>query len=549
MTNSPTRPHVDPATLLPADWNNGSDVLLIVGEGAGSIAAPFVEFGLKRVIAMFPDTVPTEVVPTDALRADSRSELSKIVNLLPAPHPQRYATIRTPHCSLSTETTQGIQQLLENLVKRKRSNQTNVERLAPLWAINGVKNLIAVAKNPMISDIGHAFHRVPLIIVGAGPSLSKNIHLLREAQDKAIILCVNRALRSLQNEGIWPDLTINLEPQDVAAQFTGIDLQKIPGLILAASSHPALYSLPAPHILSYCPNTNTEGWMFEPSVPAHEISSGGSVSCSAFSLAIQWGCDPIILVGQDLSFPGGSYYHSGGADGDAKAVYDESTKQWQLQDYSADLAHTLADKIKEDGLRFSGTHVPGYHGGEVPTSTDFAAFRAWFENTALDFNGRFNLYNCTEGGAFIGGMMHTPLANVLDTLPVREVDVHAILQNISAPIQQRVDWAMQRMETLAHDLDRAIQLSAQCMRYAQQAEKKAKVLQKFDRYQSEIRPILRRLPPLNLITQQGIRKAISAGRQAQTMQQSMRANHALYTVIHDGCVRLKSALPQNGHVI
>ena len=367
MTHSAQKPRLNPAKILPADWGKERDVLLIVGEGASDIAAPFVEYGLQRVITMYPDGIPVEPPPDGCALARSRSDLASFVNLYPMPHPQRYATIRTPGCSLPVATTQAIQNQLESLVKRKRSNQANVERLAPLWAINGVKNLKSVASNPMISDVGDAFSGIPLIIVGAGPSLEKNIHLLKEAQGKAIILCVNRALRSLQNAGIWPDLTINLEPQDVAAQFTGIDLSKIEGVILAASSHPPLYELPAKHLLSYCPNQVTEGWMFEPNVPAHEISSGGSVSCSALSVAIHWGCSPIILVGQDLSFPGGAYYHSDGADGNAKAVFDDTTQKWQLTDYSDDLAHTLSEKIKEDGLQFSGAEVPGYFGGMVPT--------------------------------------------------------------------------------------------------------------------------------------------------------------------------------------
>ena len=363
---------IDPAKLLPSDWINERDVLLIVGQGSSQIARPFVEYGLERVITMYPDGIPLEDGPENAKVARSRSELSSIVNLYPEPHPNRYATIRTPACTIPVATTDGIKELLQNLVKRKGSNQANVERLAPFWAFNGVKNLVAVGNNPLISDVGNAFANVPLIIVGAGPSLENNIQQLGAAQDKAIILCVNRALRSLYKAGIVPDLTINLEPQDVAAQFEDVGIEKISGVLLASSSHPPLYQLPTKRILSFCPNQASEGWMFPPSVHPHEISSGGSVSCSALSVGLFWKCSPIILVGQDLSFPGGSYYHSEGADGDAKAVYDDAKQQWILQGYSADLAHTLADKVDKDGIRFSGATVPGYFGGTVPTSTDFA---------------------------------------------------------------------------------------------------------------------------------------------------------------------------------
>ncbi len=541
MNDSPPPMAIDPAKLLPPDWNKERDVLLVVGEGASMIARPFVAYGLERVITMYPDGVPSEPGPDKAHMAHSRSDLSSIVNLYPQPHPRRYATIRTPACSLSIETTNGIKELLQNLVKRKRSNQANVERLAPLWAINGTKNIEALGKNPLISDIGDTFASVPLIIVGAGPSLEKNIHLLKDAQEKAIILCVNRALRSLNNAGIVPDLTINLEPQDVAAQFDGVGIEKISGLILASTSHPPLYNLPAKRILSFCPNQATEGWMFPPSVTPHEISSGGSVSCSALSVALFWRCSPIILVGQDLSFPGGSYYHADGADGDAKAIYDEAKQQWILQGYSDDLAHTLADKVDKDGIRFSGATVPGYFGGTVPTSTDFAAFRAWFESTALDHCHHTPMFNCTEGGAFIDGMKHVPLSNVLDQLPPKTVSVDQVLKDL--PIHNdREHWANQRRRDITRDLKQAEELASRLVTLAPRAARKQSALHQFDQAQDEIRPILRQLPPVNLMTQKGIREAIAESKNARTIKQTMRANQNLYRVVLNACRQLLEAV-------
>jgi hypothetical protein len=543
MNPSPANPPgINPARLLPPEWDKSRDVLLIVGEGASQIAAPFVQYGLKRVITMYPDGITPDAPIPGATSASSRGEFTSIVNLYPMPHPQRYATIRTPGCSLSEQTTQAIQQLLTDLVKRKRSNQASLERLAPLWATNGVRNLTAVASNPLITDIGDAFSGVPLIIVGAGPSLAKNIEHLKEAQDKAIILCVNRALRSLQNAGIQPDLTINLEPQDVAAQFNGIDLTDIHGVVLAASSHSPLYSLNAKHLISYCANQVVEGWMFDPSETVHEVPSGGSVSCSAMSVALQWGCSPIILIGQDLSFEGGAYYHSDGADGNAKAVFDEATQQWQLRDYSADLAHTLADRIEQDGLRFSGASVPGYFGGTVQTSTDFAAFRAWFESTALDHKGHVEMYNCTEGGAYIDGMSHKPLAAVMDTLPVRTLRVDDVLLQITPPLEKRTAWAKQRRDALQNDLDKSVKLAERCMTLAEKAPRKPSAMHAFDQAQTEIRPILRRLPPLNLMAQKGIRQAILDGQNARSDKQSMKANQALYRIIYTSCCHLQDAL-------
>ena len=52
------------------------------------------------------------------------------------------------------------------------------------------------------------------------------------------------------------------------------------------------------------------------------MPGGGSVATSAFSLSLKWGCDPIVFVGLDLSFPDGKYYVSTSSDGEARARID-----------------------------------------------------------------------------------------------------------------------------------------------------------------------------------------------------------------------------------
>ena len=57
---------------------------------------------------------------------------------------------------------------------------------------------------------------------------------------------------------------------------------------------------------------------------------------------------------------------------------------------------------------------------EVP-HLGFEGWRRWFEDTAKRV-GTTSVYNCTEGGAYIAGMDHRPLAEVLALLD-RELDV------------------------------------------------------------------------------------------------------------------------------
>ena len=261
-----------------------------------------------------------------------------------------------------------------------------------------------------------------MIIVGAGPSLAKNIEHLRSAQDKAIIVCVARALHSLQSAGIVPDFAISLDAIDVRSHFRDIRISEIPGLLLSMTSHPNLFELKHPGIITFSANTEAEGWMVDAEDELVETPTGGSVSCAAMSIGLLWRCDPIIMVGQDLAFEDGAVYHHGGTDGATRVRHDPTTNTWTYTGFSRDLAHSLKDQMVGGVLKAHATAVPGYFGGSVPTTPEFAAVRQWFGFTAQDEAGRTTLYNCTEGGAYVDGMRHVPLSDVLEPTAATDPD-------------------------------------------------------------------------------------------------------------------------------
>jgi hypothetical protein len=521
------------SSLLPADWSAALDVLLIVGEGAGAISQPFVSHGLTRVIAMFPPPLTVETVAEGAMAVNSRGALCRAINTMTGPEPGRFAMIRTPSCSLSNEDTETIRQLTATLLKAKRGNTHIHSQLAPRWAANGLRNLTTLGHLPMVTDIGDAFKGMPMIIVGAGPSLAKNIDQLKAAQGKAIIVCVARALRSLQAEGVWPDFAISLDATEVRCQFRGIAMDRVPGVMISATSHPELLALPDTTLLSYSSNTEADGWMFDPQDGVKEMPSGGSVSCSAMSIGLHWGCSPIVLVGQDLSFSGGAFYHAGGTDGDTQAIYDEATNTWTLEGYSEDLAHTLRDRIAKVGMRTGAAEVPGYFGGMVPTNPAFASFRTWFEFTAFDH--QTPMFNCTEGGAHIGGMAHMPLSVVMADLAPRTVDIRAIVDRVRvAPILTDRNQRYQARGKHTWAAIKAAQaLAMRCIQIIDKASRQPSVLPQLQPIEAKLSAAIKRAFVLNLMAQDDIRSAIAEGREATDLKASLAASRKLYQVILD----------------
>ena len=528
------------AKLLPPGWDLERDILLIVGEDAGQIARPFVAHGLKRVWVMLPAPLQPEPVPDGTVLLRSRGELHRAVQMLQGEAAGTLALLRTPRCSLDPAVTQSIRALAMSLLKRKPANEHIHMDLAPRWALNGFKNLARVGERPLVSDLKDDFTGVPMIIVGAGPSLAKNIEHLRSAQDKAIIVCVARALNSLQSAGIVPDFAISLDAIDVRSHFRNIRISEIPGLLLSMTSHPNLFELKHPGIITFSANTEAEGWMLDAEDELVETPTGGSVSCAAMSIGLLWRCDPIIMVGQDLAFDQGAVYHSAGTDGDTTVTLDPATNTWTFSGFSDDLTHSLRHHLRDGKLSANAAKVPGYYGGAVPTTPEFAAARQWFEFTAQDEAGRTTLFNCTEGGAYIEGMQHAPLAEVLGSLPTQRVSTsHIVSQLASMPL---LSDRASRLNTRATHCRAAIRavadLARACVAQIDAVPNQAGAMERLQHLEKELSTALPHAFVLNIAAQADIREAIQQGTEAKSLGDSLATSRRLYTVLADWGERL-----------
>jgi len=117
---------------------------------------------------------------------------------------------------------------------------------------------------------------------------------------------------------------------------------------------------------------------------------GGSVSHSAFDLAVELGCSKVALVGQDLAF------------GESGDLYTEEARL----DMSEKRISSLGERFK----------VKGYYNKKVETNASFSFFASFYEYFAkhLNKNNHLTLFNCTEGGIYINGFKHISLKTFVD---------------------------------------------------------------------------------------------------------------------------------------
>ncbi|EHR9929663.1 motility associated factor glycosyltransferase family protein [Campylobacter jejuni] len=210
------------------------------------------------------------------------------------------------------------------------------------------------------------------IVVSAGPSLAKQLPLLKAYQDKVVIFCADGALSMLEKEGIVPDYITNLDFTDLTMKFFQNKENKTSLNMLSCATHPSLvYSLDNKSvILRDDPlyqrfNLNDFGY----------IDTGTHVSHFSYTLALALGFKNIIMIGQDLAFDEKGNSHSKGF---------------------------------SYGEQFSGEktvptlQVPAYAGkGEVLTHITWNDYRIKLEYLFACNDQKAKFYNATEGGARI----------------------------------------------------------------------------------------------------------------------------------------------------
>ncbi|PWK16179.1 motility associated factor glycosyltransferase family protein [Tumebacillus permanentifrigoris] len=236
---------------------------------------------------------------------------------------------------------------------------------------------------PGVKRLMDRFTNVPMILVGAGPSLTNNMHLLKQAREHCLIAAVGTALQPLLNNGIRPDLFMIADPKElVAEQIRFVERHDMPLFFLSTVYQGVPLSYQGPRFLVCQEGYNlAEQRAAERGEPL--IRTGGSVATVLFDLLLAFGANPVCVVGLDLAYTDNRSHVEGAHDFQTRSVVDQH----------------------QQVLNF---HRDGY----VNTPNNMKTYLEWFVQRAASL--RQPVYNATEGGAFIEGFVHLDLAQFLE---------------------------------------------------------------------------------------------------------------------------------------
>lgn len=328
--------------------------------------------------------------------------------------------IHRPSYMINREFYDGIVNNIKQYLSSKVSDLLTRIEFEERWVDNIFNNLPHIYTSGHAADLFGKFRGYPGIIVSAGPSLRRNAGILNSLRDRALILSVDTALKALEKKGVFPHLVMTLDAQKHSIKhFLGVK-NNSPALLADIVSYPAiLRNYSGRKFISttskYYVNSRNESirettpvmdWLEKSIRPVGDVQSGGSVATSAFDLLMNLGCDPIILVGQDLAYTGREIHCSGTHHNDG----------WlQIINRFVNLDTINQRVIRKRKIKY----VEAFGGrGKIISDFVFDLYRSWFEDSAQKVSQE--IINATEGGARIQNTREEELHQVEKEIPQKK---------------------------------------------------------------------------------------------------------------------------------
>ncbi|HED0545384.1 TPA: motility associated factor glycosyltransferase family protein [Campylobacter jejuni] len=271
----------------------------------------------------------------------------------------------------------------------------------PLDALQGIEqfvyNLPQMITHPSYKELLSKRKGISdtAIIVSTGPSLTKQLPLLKKYASKATIFCADSSYPILAKHGIKPDYVCMLERTEITAEFFNHDFGEFDKdivFVCAGVVHPkAIEYLKGRNlvitqkVLAFPYYINLKDFSY--------AAVGFSVAHTLSYLATYLSHKNIIFIGQDLAYA---------ENGNSHPDDYQNSANYESQMYEHILTKAYGEKE------------------EVKTHSIWLLFKNWFENEMIPNTRKMGIttYNCTEGGARIEGTIEKPFLwaceNLLD---------------------------------------------------------------------------------------------------------------------------------------
>ena len=297
-------------------------------------------------------------------------------------------------------------EIIEFLKQVKNSIDTDLisvstkESFKTEWTRNNFGNIDSILNSYNIYDFKDIFKDKPIVVVGAGPSLNKNVHLLKEIEGKVCIICAFSAAKVLEKQGIKPNFLVTVDSkqyglEEYEANIPLLYIKEARKELLEKHKSEKLFCLSIDELFLINILDLEEKISF--------IPMSGTVASFAAGTARHFGASEIILIGQDFSWT-------------KEKAHADGTVHKKTESYKTYHNYNMEEK--------------DIYGNTVYTNKPFYKFKLWFDDFTASLPDNVKMIQATEGGLPIEGAEIITFREAIDKYCIdKYCDINSILNN------------------------------------------------------------------------------------------------------------------------
>ncbi len=256
-------------------------------------------------------------------------------------------------------------------------------------------NIELMFKSKKLSNFQNLYKNKTAIIVSTGPSLHKQLKLLKSIESKAIIISVDASYPILYRHGIIPDFVVSMERDEPTSHFfkdIPYSFQEKSDFILVSLQHKSVFDAikKEQQVIVF---RNLKEYRYFEYDDFGYLANGHSAANMALDFAYHIGVSKTVLIGQDLAFAKDGSTHTKGH------IFE---------------TNDLIEQEKKDGRLYE---LEAYGSeGVVKSHVYWVLFKNALERFILKYSDNMLCINATEGGAKIYNCIEDSFLNITNVL-------------------------------------------------------------------------------------------------------------------------------------
>lgn len=261
---------------------------------------------------------------------------------------------------------------------------------------NFYPNMLELHRSNWGNALFGKFKGVPAIICGAGPSLEKQLTLLKQLHNNALIFAGGSSLNAITQQNILPHFGAGIDPnQEQLSRILATRGRTVPFFYRSRMLHEAVREIQGPRLyISGAGGYDIAEWYEEKFNIAQEfLDEGHNVVNFCTEIALRLGCDPLIYIGLDLAYTDKKAYANG---------------------VNTDALISVDALLNEEDPDKRGILRTDIYGKPIITLWKWIAEADWLGQFAKD-HPEITLINATEGGLGFPNVPTIPFAEVAES--------------------------------------------------------------------------------------------------------------------------------------